>query len=146
MRAGSDPRFWRIARLGLCLRSGRATLADHNRLQSLIAEASYRDPSLIPPLPTGAEAARKPAPIRDRWARTSRRLDFRMRLGEVRVPTWIAVGRYDPQTPVGCSVELARGIPDTALVIFERSGHAPFAEERPRFTEALRAFWGTTAG
>ncbi|WP_119068424.1 alpha/beta fold hydrolase [Aggregatilinea lenta] len=136
-----DPRFWRMATLGLRMRRGRATLADHNRLQYLIALASYRDPSQIPPLPTGADAEHKPAPVRSRWARTSRRLDFRTRLDEVRAPTWIAVGRYDPQTPVGCSVELAKGIPDAALVIFERSGHAPFVEERERFSAALSAFW-----
>lgn len=56
------------------------------------------------------------------------------------------MGRYDSQTPVGCSVELAKGIPGAALAIFERSGHAPFAEERPRFTGALGAFWAATPG
>lgn len=142
----SDPRFWRMTALGLRLRHGSATLADHNRLQRLIAEASYRDPSLIPPLPVDADAAQQPAPIRDRWARASRRLDLRARLGEIRVPVWIAVGRYDSQTPVGCSVELAKGIPGAELAIFERSGHAPFAEERPHFTGALGAFWAATPG
>lgn len=141
----SDPRFWRMAALGLRLRRGGATLADHNRLQRLMAEVSYRNISLIPPLPAGEDAEHQPAPIRSRWARTSRRLDFRARLGEVRVPTWIAVGRYDPQTPVGCSIELAKKISGADLVIFERSGHAPFAEERERFTAALAAFWSATA-
>jgi pimeloyl-ACP methyl ester carboxylesterase len=67
-------------------------------------------------------------------SRCCRRLDYRPRLGEIRVPTLLLVGRHDPQIPPACSEELASGIPDARLVVFEMSGHYPFIEE-------ARAFW-----
>ncbi len=69
-----------------------------------------------------------------------RRLDYQTQLGEIRMPTWVGVGRYDPQTPVACSEDLAQGIPGACLTIFERSGHYPFIEEREQFKLALGEF------
>jgi hypothetical protein len=45
-----------------------------------------------------------------------------------------------PQAPVPCSEELATGIPSARLVIFERSGHYPFVEERSSFQQTLAEF------
>jgi proline iminopeptidase len=50
-------------------------------------------------------------------------------LGQVQAPTLLLVGRHDPQTPPACSLELAAGIEDAKLCIFEHSGHSPFIEE-----------------
>lgn len=61
-------------------------------------------------------------------------------MGRVQAPTLVCVGRYDPQTPVCCSAELARSIPRARLVIYERSGHRPFEEERAQFTADVGAF------
>jgi proline-specific peptidase len=61
-------------------------------------------------------------------------------LGNIRVPTWVAVGRHDWITPVEASQEVARGIPDAELTIFENSGHGPHMEERDAFFTAFRAF------
>jgi pimeloyl-ACP methyl ester carboxylesterase len=52
----------------------------------------------------------------------------------------LIVGRHDPQTPVRVSRALHQRIPDSQLVVFQRSGHAPFLEEPERFTEVLTAF------
>jgi proline iminopeptidase len=46
----------------------------------------------------------------------------------------------DPQAPVRCSEELADSIPEAHLIIFERSGHYPFVEERQPFADALSSF------
>ena len=56
------------------------------------------------------------------------------------LPALICVGRHDPQAPVGCSEELAQGIPSARLVTFEHSGHYPFTEERDLFQQILAEF------
>lgn len=121
---------------------GRGSLATHKRHAHLIAQASYVDPARVPPLRLEPGDRWRPAPPRDRWPAVARRLDYRDSLGRVRAPTLVCVGRYDPQTPVGCSQELTRGIPDASLVIFERSGHRPFEEEGARFVAVVGAFLG----
>ncbi len=77
---------------------------------------------------------------RTQWGQVARYLDYRPRLSEVRTPTLILVGRHDPQMPPACAQELAAGIPNARLVIFERSGHYPFLEEPDAFWEAICAF------
>jgi proline iminopeptidase len=49
----------------------------------------------------------------------------------------VVVGRYDYVTPVEASEEVARGIPNSKLVIFEHSGHSPGADEPERFEKVL---------
>lgn len=66
--------------------------------------------------------------------------DLRGRLGEIRAPTLVVVGRHDWITPVAASEEIAAGIPGAELVIFENSGHAPQIEENERFIRVVRDF------
>lgn len=66
--------------------------------------------------------------------------DLTERLGEIRVPTLIIVGRHDWITPVAASEELAAGIPNAELVIFENSGHSPQQEEHDKFVAVVRDF------
>jgi pimeloyl-ACP methyl ester carboxylesterase len=108
----------------------------------LLTYASYADKSRVPRVAIEKGDRHCPAPVRDIWPRTifAQRLDYRARLSEIRVPALIGVGRHDPQAPVGCSEELAQGIPGARLVIFERSGHYPFAEERDRFKQTGAEF------
>lgn len=51
------------------------------------------------------------------------------RLGEIKVPVLITVGRHDWITPVEASEELHSLLPNSELVIFENSGHSPQIEE-----------------
>jgi proline iminopeptidase len=67
-------------------------------------------------------------------------LDYSQQVKEIQVPTLVCVGRSDPQAPVPCSEELAQSLPEAHLVIFERSGHYPFIEERQHFVEVLSSF------
>jgi pimeloyl-ACP methyl ester carboxylesterase len=117
-------------------------LAIHKRLAQLLAEASYVNKALVPHIEIASGDRRRHAPVRDGWSRTvfMSRLDYQARLGEIRAPTWVGVGRYDPQTPVPCGEELAQGISGARLIIFERSGHYPFIEEREQFKLALGEF------
>lgn len=66
--------------------------------------------------------------------------DVRPRLGEIRCPVLITVGRVDWITPVEASEQLAAGIPDAQLAIFEKSGHSPQIEEHDAWIATIREF------
>jgi len=66
--------------------------------------------------------------------------DLKPRLPEISVPTLITVGRTDWITPVSCSETIADLIPDSRLVVFEKSGHSPQIEEAEAWTKVVREF------
>jgi pimeloyl-ACP methyl ester carboxylesterase len=133
--------FWKWIRLSLKVRAGRGNLASHKQLVRLTRHASFHDKSLIPEIPIHQDDFRRPAPLRNRWDRTNRQVDFNDRLGRVWSQTLVCAGRHDPQTPVGCSQELATGIPFARHVTFEQSGHYPYVEEPDRFEQELIEFF-----
>ncbi|HKG20660.1 MAG TPA: alpha/beta hydrolase, partial [Blastocatellia bacterium] len=53
-------------------------------------------------------------------------------------------GRYDLVTPLNHGDELAKGLPQSRMVVLERSGHFPFMEENYLFTEWVRKFMAAT--
>ncbi|MDA8277125.1 MAG: proline iminopeptidase-family hydrolase [Actinomycetota bacterium] len=61
------------------------------------------------------------------------------RLHEIETPTLIVCGRYDEAMP-WLSDEIASGIVNSAVRIFEQSSHMPFHEERERYMEVVGAF------
>jgi proline iminopeptidase len=65
--------------------------------------------------------------------------DRTQQLREIRIPTLVTVGRYDT-VPVRVSRRMARGISGSRLVIFEKSGHMPWWEERARYMAVMRDF------
>jgi proline iminopeptidase len=133
--------FWRLVIWGIRVNAGRANLALHKKLQNLMEGASYYDPTHFTPIRIEADDRNQGVPIRMIWGRNMyRRLSYANRLDSVRSPTLVLVGRYDPEAPVPASQELASGIPDARLVVFERSGHSPYLEETSRFSEILSAF------
>lgn len=62
------------------------------------------------------------------------------RLGEITAPTLILTGREDFFCPPSQASRMRRGIAGSDIVIFERSGHYPFAEEDPAFLDAVRSW------
>ena len=74
------------------------------------------------------------------FAENKRHYDVSQRLADITVPTLVIVGRHDWITPVAAAEELARGIPQAELVVFENSGHSPQLEENERFIEVVRNF------
>ena len=66
--------------------------------------------------------------------------DLKPALPGVRCPTLVTVGRTDWITPVSSAETIAELIPDSKLVIFERSGHSPQFEEAELFQSVMRAF------
>ena len=66
--------------------------------------------------------------------------DLKADLPNITVPTLVTVGRGDWVTPVSASETIARLVPNSELVIFEKSGHSPQTEEREKFQGVLRDF------
>lgn len=60
------------------------------------------------------------------------------RLEEIRAPTLILVGRDDFICPPSQAEIMHRGIRDSALFIFENSGHMPYIEEPDLFFQVVR--------
>jgi pimeloyl-ACP methyl ester carboxylesterase len=142
-----DPDYWRLVIWGLRVKFGWGDLALHKKLQNLMVAASYYDPSLFRPVEIDADDHAKGVPAREvLWGKNMlRRLSYADRLGEVRAPTLVLVGRHDPETPLPCSKELEEGIPDSALVVFEASGHFPFIEEPELVADTVAAFLSSSS-
>jgi proline iminopeptidase len=66
--------------------------------------------------------------------------DLRSQLPTIMAPTLVTVGRTDWVTPVSSAETIASGIPNSKLVIFEKSGHSPQNEEFDLFQSAMREF------
>lgn len=66
--------------------------------------------------------------------------DISGRLGEITIPVLVTVGRHDWITPLGASEEIAQGIPNAELAIFEHSGHGPQNEERELWLNTVMEF------
>lgn len=66
--------------------------------------------------------------------------DLKPRLHEITAPTLITVGRTDWITPVSCSQVIAELIPNSEMVVFEKSGHSPQIEEAEAWTRTVREF------
>jgi proline iminopeptidase len=66
--------------------------------------------------------------------------DFTPRLGEIRTPTLVLVGREDVICPPSQSKIMHEGIPDSELVVFEQSGHFVYVEEAEAFFDTVRGW------
>jgi proline iminopeptidase len=69
--------------------------------------------------------------------------DLRPQLPNIQAPTLVTVGRTDWVTPVSSAETIASLIPNSKLVIFEKSGHSPQHEEHDLFQSVMRDFLAT---
>ncbi|MGD2105340.1 MAG: alpha/beta hydrolase [Anaerolineae bacterium] len=140
-----DLDYWRLIVWGIRLNAGRGDFALHKRLQNLMEGASYHDKTFFTPVEIDPDDYEKGVPIRTIWSQNMyTRLSYADRLGAVRAPTLILAGRHDPEAPLPCSKELVERIPESKLVIFERSGHFPYTEEASLFDQTVGAFLNAT--
>ena len=65
--------------------------------------------------------------------------DVTGRLGEIKVPTLILVGRND-ELPVELSEDMHRRIPNSKIVVLENSSHFGMFEEQEKYLQALHEF------
>jgi proline iminopeptidase len=136
-----DSDYWRIILWGIRVNGGRADLALHKRLQNLMEGASYFDKSFFTAVEVEADDRDQGVPIRMIWSKNMYAgLSYADRLQEVAAPTLVFAGRHDPEAALPCSEELMAGIADARLIIFEKSGHAPFIEEVSLFEDTVGAF------
>ena len=69
--------------------------------------------------------------------------DLRPKLATVTCPTLVTVGRTDWITPVSSAETIASLIPNSKLVVFEKSGHSPQIEQFDLFQQVMRDFLST---
>jgi pimeloyl-ACP methyl ester carboxylesterase len=70
--------------------------------------------------------------------------DLTPRLGEISAPTLILVGEDDFICPPSRAKIMHDRIPNSELVVFERSGHFAHAEEPEAFFDAVHGWLGRT--
>ena len=73
------------------------------------------------------------------------KIDLTAKLGVIRVPTLVIVGREDLGTPVAMAEDIHRGIPGSELVVLDNAAHFSNVEQAPAFNRALDAFYRRVA-
>lgn len=68
-------------------------------------------------------------------------MDYTGDLPDVDVPALVTVGRHDWITPPEASREIADLLPDSRLVIFEKSGHSPNLDQQDEYIARVREFF-----
>jgi proline iminopeptidase len=68
------------------------------------------------------------------------RWDVRVGSSTLRVPTFIALGRYDYVMPHSLWEGVAPSLPNATLRVFLESGHQPFFEEPERFADEVKGW------
>jgi proline iminopeptidase len=140
----SRPDFWWFALLAL-LSMAVPRRATETLMNDVIFRASYVDRTRFTPTPLAPRDWLRASVGRTGWGqKVAWRLDYSTRLAQVRTPTLVTASRFAPQIPPACAEELAHGIPNAWLVVFERSGHYPFVEEPDAFWTAVGRFLAAT--
>jgi proline iminopeptidase len=67
-------------------------------------------------------------------------IELEDRLGEVRHPVLVLVGRHERTCSPAAAEAIAQGIPGAELVVFEHSAHMSFIEEQDAYLRAVRDF------
>jgi proline iminopeptidase len=68
--------------------------------------------------------------------------DLTPRLGEISAPTLIVVGKDDFICPPSQAKIMHEGVPNSELIVFEKSGHFTHVEEPEAFFDAVRGWLG----
>jgi pimeloyl-ACP methyl ester carboxylesterase len=102
--------------------------------------ANPRDPRIANFEKTAAPASYAPAVLRHLAGQGYGPFDCEAELNRIKQPLLVLAGRYDRTCSIEGADAIARAVPGSELVIFERSGHVPFVEEQERYIEAVRNF------
>jgi proline iminopeptidase len=68
------------------------------------------------------------------------RFDLNPELAKFRFPTLVITGRYDFNVAPSVAWAIHKGIPGSAFLVFEKSGHLPYCEESEEFAAKVEAF------
>jgi 3-oxoadipate enol-lactonase len=72
--------------------------------------------------------------------------DVESQLGKITAPTQITFGRYDMVTSTRFAERMQANIPESELIVFEGSAHAPIYEEVDEFNKKTLEFLGRHSG
>lgn len=75
-----------------------------------------------------------------------RDVDFRPRLKELRTPVLVLAGRFDRIVCPSLTLQFRAFAPQAQFVMFEKSGHLPFAEQPDETFAALEEFFRASGG
>jgi pimeloyl-ACP methyl ester carboxylesterase len=67
--------------------------------------------------------------------------DLRHLFQQIDVPTLIMWGREDDAVPLSDAYIIESSVTDSAVIVFEKSGHFPFITEPARFIAVMRSFF-----
>jgi proline iminopeptidase len=87
-----------------------------------------------------AGAVYSPAVLRHFAAQDYGQIEVEDRLGEIARPVLVLAGRHDRVCSVEAAEAMARGIPNSELVVFEESGHMTFVEETAKYLDVVDGF------
>jgi proline iminopeptidase len=132
--------FWQTYYRGGRIILNMANLKIHRLLDNLMAYESFYDKSYFEEIEIEKHDHKKPPPPRAIWLKHVRKYDYRSRLSEIKVPTWITAGIHDPIVPVVVSENMAGKIANSKITYFEKSGHSPFIEEKEKYSALLKEF------
>ena len=135
-----NKKYWNIAYYGIRLMYFKGNLAIQKKLDNIFRYESWVDKSQVTLWTIKKEDYHKPPNPRGKWVKTARKYDFYDLPIKINNDTLILVGKDDPQTPVGCSKEIHEGLANSELIIFEKSGHYPFVEEKEKFITNIVQF------
>ena len=102
----------------------------------------YFDPR-FDAVPLYAEAVVRPEFLQHAFGSLTPGWDITVGASSLRVPLFLAHGRYDYTVPYVLWDGIPGKLPNATLEIFERSGHQPFFEEPARFVEAVTRWMKT---
>jgi proline iminopeptidase len=117
--------------------------AGASMMQTLFAQTPTRffDPR-FDPAPLFPESDSGPQLLMHVMATLAPDWDVTLGASSLRVPIFVALGRYDYVVPHVLWDGIAARLPNVTLQVFQESGHQPFFEEPERFAEALTAWMG----
>lgn len=73
---------------------------------------------------------------------TMRSFDPRKEMKKITAPTMICVGRHDQIATPKVSYEMSKLIPGSKLIVFDKSGHRPWVEEKALYFRVVGDFLG----
>ena len=116
---------------------------DASMAQSMFAQTPMRFfDARLDPAPLFAGAVSRPQLIMHILGTLAPGWDITADPGSLRVPLFLAHGRYDYVVPYTLWEGIPARLPDATFELFERSGHQPFFEEPERFAQTLTNWMG----
>jgi pimeloyl-ACP methyl ester carboxylesterase len=135
-----DKEFWQTRYFGTKVYLGLNNLKNYNKLNNIVEKESYVDKKYVHLFIIEKGDNKKPVPIRGKWLENVRLYDYKNEIQNIKIPTLIIVGKYDPQTPLIMNKELNVKIEKSKLIVLNNSGHSPFIEENKEFLSVISNF------